>query len=71
MVGAHVVFQCFAVGAARRFPSALFGGRVEVVGQVFGVGVPDLPAARESCSLRRVSIIITPRFSGVQESALV
>lgn len=71
MVGAHVVFQRFAVGAAGRFPSALFGGRVEIVGQVFGVGVSDLPAARQTCSLQQVSIMFTRWVPEVQRSALV
>ena len=51
MVGAHIMLQSLAVGAGRRFPSALLGGRVEIVGKVLGVGVSNLPAAGKTGSL--------------------
>ena len=58
MVGAHIMLQSLAVGAGRRFPSALLGGRVEIVGKVLGVGVSNLPAAGKTGSLRRDGVSV-------------
>jgi len=44
----HVGFQLFGVGAGGGLPSGLFGGTVEVVGEVFGVGVADFPGGGEA-----------------------
>ena len=44
----HVCFYLIGVRAGRWFPAGFFGGGVEVVGQVFGVGVPDFPLGGES-----------------------
>lgn len=47
VVGGHVVLQFVGVGAGGRFPAGdLFEG-VEVVGEVLGVGVADLPVGRQ------------------------
>ena len=43
MVLGHVGFELFGVGARGRLPSGLFGGAVEIVREVFGVGVADFP----------------------------
>lgn len=48
MVLRHVQFQFLSVGVGRRFPARFFGGGVEVVGEVLGVGVANLPASRKS-----------------------
>ena len=53
VVGAHVMLEGLAVGAGRRLPSALLGRRVEIVGEVLGVGVSNLPAAGKTGSLER------------------
>jgi hypothetical protein len=42
VVLAHVVFEGLTVGVRRRLPAGLFGAWVEVVGQVFAVGVANL-----------------------------
>lgn len=42
---AHVVFQGLGVGFGRRLPFGFLGGGVEVVGQVFAVGVADFLAS--------------------------
>lgn len=63
MVGAHIMLQSLAVGAGRRFPSALLGGRVEIVGKVLGVGVSNLPAAGKTGSLRRNASSVTSATS--------
>lgn len=39
---AHVVFQCLGVGVGGWFPAGFFCCGVEVVGEVFAVGVADL-----------------------------
>lgn len=49
MVGGHVVLQLLRVGAGGGFPAGDLVGGVEVVGQVLGVGVADLPAGGETC----------------------
>ena len=43
VVQGHVCFYFFGIGAGGRFPAGFLGGRVEVVGEVFGVGVADFP----------------------------
>lgn len=43
VVQGHVCFYFFGIGAGGRFPAGFFGRRVEVVGEVFGVGVADFP----------------------------
>lgn len=48
MVGGHVVLELFAVGARGGLPSRGSLDRVEVVGQVLGVGVANLPVWRET-----------------------
>lgn len=45
----HVGFEGVGVGAFGGLPAGGFGRGVEVVGQVFGVGVADLPAGGEAC----------------------
>lgn len=56
VVGGHVVLELFGVGAGGGFPSRQLLGRVEVVGEVLGVGVSDLPARRKTgVSLEGVS----------------
>ena len=55
VVRGHVGFDLVGVGAGRGFPAGFLGRGVEVVREVFGVGVPDLPLGREagvgSCGL--------------------
>lgn len=48
VVEGHVGLDLVGVRARGRFPAGLFGGGVEVVGEVFGVGVPDLPLGGET-----------------------
>jgi hypothetical protein len=48
MVRGHVVLEFLGVGAGGGFPSRQLLGRVEVVGEVLGVGVSDLPARRKT-----------------------
>lgn len=48
VVEGHVGFDFVRVGAGGRLPAGLLGGGVEVVGQVFGVGVPDFPLGGET-----------------------
>lgn len=48
MVEGHVGLDLVGVRAGGRFPAGFFGGGVEVVGEVFGVGVPDLPLCGET-----------------------
>lgn len=55
VVGTHVVLEGLAICARGRFPSAFFGGGIEVVRKILGVGVSDLPAAWKSGSLTSVS----------------
>ena len=43
VVQGHVCFYFFGVGAGGRFPAGFFCRWVEVVGEVFGVGVADFP----------------------------
>ena len=43
VVQGHVCFYFFGIGAGGRFPAGFLGGGVEVVGEVFGVGVADFP----------------------------
>ena len=69
MVGAHIMLQSLAVGAGRRFPSALLGGRVEIVGKVLGVGVSNLPAAGKTGSLRRNASSVTSAISRSRSKA--
>lgn len=49
VVGRHVLLQQVRVGAGRRLPRRVAGGRVEVVGQVTGSRVAHLPAGNEAC----------------------
>lgn len=44
----HVRFDLVGVGAGGWFPAGFFGGGVEVVGKVLGVGVPDFPLGGEA-----------------------
>ena len=48
VVEGHVLFYFVRVGARGRLPAGLLCGGVEVVGQVFGVGVPDFPFGGET-----------------------
>ena len=43
VVDGHVGLELVRVGAGGRVPARVLAGRVEVVGQVLGVGVPHLP----------------------------
>lgn len=43
MVKGHVCFYLFRVRAGGWFPAGFFCGSVEVVGEIFGVGVPNFP----------------------------
>lgn len=45
----HVRLELLRVGARRRLPARVLGGRVEVVRQILGVGVADLPALGQAC----------------------
>lgn len=51
MVGGHVCFYFRGVGAGGGFPAGFFGLCVEVVGEIFGIGVPDFPGWGEACFL--------------------
>lgn len=44
----HVGFELFGVGAGGGLPAGFFGRGVEVVGEVFGVGVADFPGGGEA-----------------------
>ena len=44
----HVDLEFLRIGARGRFPAGFLGMLVEVVGKVFGVGVSNLPAGRET-----------------------
>lgn len=48
MVGGHVELELLAVGAGGGFPARGAVDGVEVVGEVLGVGVANLPAGRET-----------------------
>lgn len=48
VVEGHVCFYFVRVGAGGRLPAGFFGGGVEVVGEVFGVGVADFPLGGEA-----------------------
>ena len=48
VVQGHVCFYFFGVGAGGRLPAGFFCVRVEVVGEVFGVGVADFPGGGEA-----------------------
>lgn len=48
VVGCHVGFYFGGVGAGGGFPARFFGAGVEVVGEVFGVGVPNFPLGGEA-----------------------
>ncbi len=48
VVEGHVGFYLFGVRAGRGFPAGFLGGGVEVVGEVFGVGVADFPLGGEA-----------------------
>ena len=47
VVGGHVVLELLGVGACRGLPSRDLVGRVEVVGEVLGIGVTDFPVGRQ------------------------
>lgn len=53
MVLAHIVFECFAIRAGRRFPSGVFGGSVEIVRKILAVGMSNLPSSRQTGRLDR------------------
>lgn len=56
VVGAHVMLERLAIGAGGGLPSALLGRGIEVIREVLGVGVSNLPSAGETGSLKeRVS----------------
>lgn len=48
MVSRHVMLELLGVGARGGLPSRQLLGRVEVVGEVLGVGVTDLPTRRKT-----------------------
>ncbi len=48
VVQGHVCFDLVGVSAGGRLPAGFLGGGVEVVGEVFGVGVPDFPLGGEA-----------------------
>ena len=48
VVQGHECFYFLRVGARGWFPAGFFGGGVEVVGEVFGIGVPDFPLGGET-----------------------
>lgn len=43
VVSRHIVFELFGIGAGRGFPSRYLLYRIEVVGEIFRVGVAHLP----------------------------
>lgn len=47
VVSSHVVLELLGVGAGWGFPSRDLVDRVEVVGEVLGVGVTDFPVGRQ------------------------
>lgn len=47
-MGGHVGFEGFGVGARGGLPAGFFAAGVEVVGEVFGVGVADFPRGGEA-----------------------
>jgi hypothetical protein len=50
VVSCHVFLECLGIGVRRRFPARFLGRGVEIVGQVLGVRVTNLPARWKSCS---------------------
>lgn len=51
-MGCHVGLEFVRVGSGRGFPARLFGGGIEVVGEVLRVGVAHFPAFWETCVFR-------------------
>ena len=48
MVDGHVRFYLVGIRTGGWFPARFFGGGVEVVGEVFRVGVTDFPLGGEA-----------------------
>ena len=48
VVQGHVGFYSFGIAAGGGLPAGFFGVGVEVVGEVFGVGVADFPGGGEA-----------------------
>lgn len=48
VVDGHICFHTLWIGARGGLPPRLFAAGVEVIGEVFGVGVPDFPAGGEA-----------------------
>lgn len=48
MVHGHVCFYLFGVGAGRRFPAGFLGRDIEIIGEIFGIGVADFPLVGEA-----------------------
>ena len=44
----HVGFYLVRVRAGGWFPAGFFGGGIEVVGEIFGVGMADFPLGGET-----------------------
>jgi len=40
----HVGLELLGVSTRRGLPAGFFGGAVEIVGEIFGVGVADFPS---------------------------
>ena len=49
MVLAHVELELFRISTRGRFPSRFLGLRMEIIGEVLGVGVTDLPSRGKAC----------------------
>lgn len=49
VVVGHVDLELFGVGVRRGLPAGFFGGGTEVVGEVLGVGVANLPSCWKTC----------------------
>ena len=48
VMSCHVGFDFFGISAWGRVPARFFGVNVEVVGEVFGVGMADFPLSGET-----------------------
>ena len=58
VVGGHVLFQLLWVSARRRLPSRVLCPSVEIVRQIFAVGVADFPALGQSCFVGRLRALL-------------
>lgn len=83
MMGTHVGLELLSVGALRGFPAGHLLDRVEVVREVFRVGVADFPVRRKTSishdegklkklgGMGEVDVVVTTAVDGEEKSARV